>query len=485
MDDPVVAARGVPAERPYDVEALPRKLGGATLFLLIVAYNAPIAAMSGFVQLAVGFGNGLGAPAAFLMSGAILLLFAVGFIGMSRYVRNAGAFYRYIVDALGRSTGLGAAFLAAVSYILALSGSYIYIGVIGADLHRRVAGADALPWQAWSAIFFVIILVLGLLRIDVSMKALGLLVVIESVAVAIYSAVVLVRGGPEGYSAASWTPENIFSGSVGLSLLFAVICMIGIESGAVLRDEVRNPAKNVSRATYGAITFMALLYALGTWCYIITQGASSAVGNAAADPVGSFLTSVQVYLGNVFITTISVVLVTSQLAASNAIMSSASRYLYNFGRDRVLPRPLAAVHSRLQSPWVAVLTVSAVGGVFLAAVLLTQADPIVAVGGLAGMSVYFFLPVLIATSAAVIVFFRRNRHLNPNSWVAYVAPALSCLALTALVAVVTLEISALIPNPATALTAKVGVVIVPLAGCLLARHFKKNRPHIYAAIGDQ
>lgn len=265
LDDRVSVATPPPGKG-----TLPRRLGLITLMFLIVAWNAPIASMAGFQQLAVGFGNGVGAPVSFLVAGLILLLFAVGFIGMSHHVKNPGAFYCYIVDGLGKALGLAGAFVATAAYILFAAGSYVYLGLIIVDMTTRLFGAPVLTWQVWSFVALVIITRLGLLRSDTSVKVIGVMVVLECAVVAIWQFVVLIHGGPEGYSPQSFTPNSFLSGSVGVGVLFAMLTMIGFEGGACFRDETKDPAKTVGRATYGAIGFMAVFYAIGCWVYVIT-----------------------------------------------------------------------------------------------------------------------------------------------------------------------------------------------------------------------
>ncbi len=87
---------------------LPRRLGFVALTFLIVAWNAPIAAMAGFRRLAVGFGNGIGAPVSFIVAGLILAVFAVGFIGMTPHVKNPGpSTVTSSTDSAGRPASAG------------------------------------------------------------------------------------------------------------------------------------------------------------------------------------------------------------------------------------------------------------------------------------------------------------------------------------------------------------------------------------------
>src|SRR6202140_1449978 len=81
-------------------------VGLAGVLFLTVTGSAPISAMLFNTPLAVGYGNGLGAPAAFLFATVILVIFSVGYVAMSRKVTTAGGFYSYISHGLGRELGL-------------------------------------------------------------------------------------------------------------------------------------------------------------------------------------------------------------------------------------------------------------------------------------------------------------------------------------------------------------------------------------------
>ena len=464
---------------------LPRRLGLVALTFLIVAWNAPIAAMAGFQQLAVGFGNGIGAPVSFLVAGVILAVFAVGFIGMTPHVKNPGAFYCYVVDGLGRVPGLGGAFVATSAYLLFAAGTYVYLGLIIVDMTKRLFGEPVLTWQVWAFVALVIVTVLSLLRIDLSMKVIGSLVVVECIIVVLWEAAVFIKGGPEGYSPATFTFSSFTSGPVGIGVLFAMLCMIGFEGGACFRDETKNPEKTVKYATFAAIGLMTVLAAIGCWVYIISTGPSKVVQAAVSDPVGSFFTSIDTYLGNVFVHLVTVILVTSQFAALISIQGNGSRYLFALGRDRVLPRRLASVHPKLQSPHVAVLTLSAICLVALVGIVASGIDSVQAYATLTGAGIYFMVPLLIITSIAIMVFFRRNPEHRPSIWVSTVAPVVSAVALLTLFVLCTQNLTILTVTDTGAVIAEVGLVVVAAVGAGLALFYKRSRPDVYANIGNQ
>lgn len=209
------------------------------------------------------------------------------------------------------------------------------------------------------------------------------------------------------------------------------------------------------------------------------------VVQAQNDPIGSFFNSVDTFLGNVFVNIVAVVLVSSQAASLIAIQGNGSRYLFALGRDRVLLPRLTAVHSRLQSPYVAVLAVGLFSLISLVVIVTSGIDPVHAYGTLTGAGIYFLLPLLIATSIAVVVCFRRNKDLSPGVWVAVVAPVISAIALIVPFVLTTQNLTILTVTSTRALVAEIALALVAASGFLLALFYKRTRREVYDSIGNQ
>ena len=69
-----------------------RSVGLMGVLFLTVTGAAPISAMLFNTPIAVGFGNGVGAPAGFFVATIVLTIFSVGYVAMSRKVTAAGGF---------------------------------------------------------------------------------------------------------------------------------------------------------------------------------------------------------------------------------------------------------------------------------------------------------------------------------------------------------------------------------------------------------
>ena len=121
---------------------------GGVLFLTLTG-SAPITAMLLNVPIVVGSGQGIGAPAAFMVATVVLVIFSVGYVAMARKKTTTGGFYSYISHGLGRELGFGAGFGSVVAYSVfeaSLAGGFAYF----LWLKLQAYGVD-ISW-AWLAI---------------------------------------------------------------------------------------------------------------------------------------------------------------------------------------------------------------------------------------------------------------------------------------------------------------------------------------------
>src|SRR5260370_2134321 len=82
---------------------------GGVMFLTVTG-SAPISAMLFNVPIVVGYGQGVGAPAAFMFATIVLVVFSVGYVAMAKKKTTAGGFYSYISHGLGPEIGIGTAY---------------------------------------------------------------------------------------------------------------------------------------------------------------------------------------------------------------------------------------------------------------------------------------------------------------------------------------------------------------------------------------
>ncbi|MFD4197181.1 APC family permease [Amycolatopsis thermoflava] len=417
--------------------SLTGSLGAGSIVFMVVAAAAPLTVVAGSVPLGVALGNGAAFPATFVLCCVVLLLFAVGFCAMSRHVPNAGAFYAYVREGLGRAPGLGAAFLALVTYTAVQLAVYGYLGAALDGLVQHYGG-PALPWWVWSLAALAVVGLLGYRHIELSSKVLGVLLLCEAGIVLVFDAVVTVRGGDGGLSTAFLQPAQIGSGSVGIAIMFAIASFIGFEATAVFRDEARDPARTIPRATYLSLLLIAGFYTLSSWAVVSAWGDTAAVEQAGADPGNMLITTVGRYLGTAGADVVQVLLITSLFAALLSFHNVIARYAFSLGNSGALPAACGRSHHRHGSPHVSSLAQSVSAVVLIAVFALAGMDPVTQVfSWMAGTATVGVLVLMTLTCLAVVVFFRRTR-VDRRAWHTFAAPVLGlaglagCLVLTVL-----------------------------------------------------
>ena len=147
-------------------------LGVPSIFFYIIAAASPLTVVVALYPIIIGSGNGVGMPGAFVIAAVVLMIFAVGYVAMSRHVTNAGAFYAYVTLGLGRIPGLGSAFLAIFAYNAIQAGLYGGFGYYASELINPRLGIQ-IPWWVYAFGALVLCLGLGVQGVHSGAKVLG------------------------------------------------------------------------------------------------------------------------------------------------------------------------------------------------------------------------------------------------------------------------------------------------------------------------
>jgi amino acid transporter len=466
-------AAGQPAERR-------RLLSTSRVVFLVIAAAAPMAAMVGNVPLALFDGNGAGLPAAFLAGSVILLCFSVGYAAMSRRVVNTGAFYTYIARALGKPAGVGAAYVAVLAYTAMTCG---LIGAFGyfTRLVLLTSGVD-LPWYLYSAAGLVLVGVFGYRSADLSAKTLAALMAAEFTILIVFDVISVAKHGGGALPALSFSGTQVFSGSLGIAVLFAFTSFVGFESAALYGEETRDPERSIPRATYIALTSIGVFYVLTTWIIVGTGGGTRAPGLARAQLGNYVFNLIRAAGGTPLYDVAGVLLCTSVLASTLALHNAASRYLFALGREQVLPKRLGTYHPRHQSPHIGSLTVTVVATAATVIMTATGASPYtVFATSFIGLGTLGIIALQAAAALAVVVFFwpRADRDL----WKCVIAPSIGCIGLAA-GSVLAIAHYDVLTQSRSALINAVPVLLLAAAaaGVAVAIRLRRTRPAVYAGL---
>ncbi|RWZ58500.1 APC family permease [Labedella populi] len=414
-------------------QRLDGRLGTGSIVFMVIAAAAPLTVIGGNVPIAVGSGNGAGAPIGFALAAVILLVFSVGFVTMTPFVKEAGAFFSYVTAGLGSRLGLGAAFTALVAYTAIQVGIYGYMGWALDDL-VTFFGGPSLPWWLYAFATMAIVAVLGYRHIDLSARVLGVALALEILVVVVLDVVIFATGGADGVAVESFDPANIFTGGIGVAVLFALTGFIGFEATAVFRDEARDPEKTIPRATYLAVIIIGVFYAVSCWALITGVGAGNAVAVAQQTLAGEgnfLLDTTTAYLGPIMRDVIQVLLITSLFACVLSFHNVIARYQFTLAHKGALPGRLGHRHTTHHSPSFSSIVQTITAAAILALLALSGLDPLVGVfGSMAGVATVGMVLLMLTTSVAVFVFFaRRPQVAAGRAWGARVFPILAVIGL--------------------------------------------------------
>jgi len=381
---------------------LTRNLGVTGIVLMVVAAAAPITVVVANFPIILLSGGSVGAPLMILAATVILLLFSVGYTWMTPHVPDAGAFYAYVDRGLGRRAGLGTAAIALLSYVLLTVSMTCYLGVQAGNLLALGTGIEV-PWWLISAVMVAIVAFLGYRKIDLSAKVLGVVLVLEMLAVLAIDLGVLLSG--RELSATPFSPAEALSGAPGLGLLFAFLGFFGFEATAVFRHEAKDPLRTIPRATYLAVVLIGVLYTVSAWLVISGLGASTAVEAATANPDSIIVELTGEVIAPIMADLVQVLVVTSMFACMLGFHNIVTRYLFTLGRRGVLPTSLGAAHSRHRAPSRASLWVSIVTALIVLVSALAQLDPVVEIyTWYSGLGAVGVIVMMALTSLAVVRF---------------------------------------------------------------------------------
>ncbi|UUT35790.1 APC family permease [Microbacterium elymi] len=473
-----------------------RRLGVIAVAFMIVAASAPLTVVAGGVTSSLSVTHVVGIPFGYILLAVVLGIFAIGYAAMSRFITNAGAFYSYVAQGTGRPIGVGASVLALIAYNAMQIGIWGMLGFqVSSFIEQKTGWAS--PWWLWVLIGIVIVGIMGVNRVDLSAKVLGVLVALEFVVVIVFD--VIAFGNPaEGFTAAPLTPSALFVPGVGAALAFGIAAFMGFESAAIYGEESKDPKRTIPRATFLAVCVIGVFYALSSWALTLAVGPDkiSDPAGITAEEAGPplFFDFVAAHLGVIWVDIMSVLFITSLFAALVSFHNAVARYSFSLGREGVLPAVLGTVRVRSGAPWAGSLTQSVVAVIVIVGFAIGELSWDPASGPFAVLTLFTWLTnlgafglvlLMVLVSIAVIGYFRRDaRDVGVGSRL--VAPIIAVIALGAVWVLILANWNVMLGQTESTPTTFIlpAVLLVPsIAAVFWGMWLRKARPSVYRQIG--
>jgi amino acid transporter len=310
----------------------------------------------------------------YLVAGVFLMFFAISFTAMSKYIKNAGAFYAYITRGLGKPVGVGSALVALFSYSIMSIGFYGAFAYYAQSTFDDLLGVN-IPWQVWVFIGIAILAILGHRDVNLGAKLLLVFLSAEILILAGLAIAVLIQE-PGNISAEPFALQNFFVPGIGAFLVFGFGAFTGFESTAIYSEEARSPERTIPRATYLAVGFLALFYAFTVWIATVAFGLDGVMQMALGDNASDmYFTMSDDFLGYWALIVMRVLIVTSIIACTIGFHNAVSRYGFALGREGLLPKALGRAHPKYGSPYYASAVQIILAVVLVLVVIVTGGDP--------------------------------------------------------------------------------------------------------------
>ncbi|MGV9736943.1 APC family permease [Rhodococcus aetherivorans] len=430
-----------------------RRLSGIEVLAQSVATTAPAASM---VVLTTAIVAGQSMLAGLLTVAATTVLLgavAACFAAFTRRLAAAGGPYTFVAQGLGPRAALGGGAALAVKY-LGSAGLTLYHGgqSILAVAHGAGVSVPALP------LYLVLACVIGACLVRGIRFAVHAILLVEACSLAFILTLFLVPAVPTPVA----EPPGGGAGELVVLALTAVFALAGFESATFLAPEARRPLVTVTRTVLWTPVIcgaLCVLAALAVW------------GGRGGTVIDAYRHGTDSGVPVVVVVALHLGLTCSWLASSMASVNAVSRLGYTMGIERVLPRPLAAVHRMYRTPYRAV---AAAGLVALTIAVAKAGAPHLVAGLQHAVRVAVLVAYVLVAVASLRFLTRIGEHTRGSTLVGGAAAAggallLGCVVGSGIVAV----------DPA--------VVAVPLlllaAGPLWYLLLRRRTPRAATAIG--
>jgi amino acid transporter len=289
---------------------------------------------------------GNGSWLAYAFAAVMLLLVAVNLNHFAKRGTGSGSMFLYAAKELGPALGTLAGWSLIWAYVFVGAANFgaqaLFIGSIGSAL------GVAVPALFVMALLGVVCWLLAVR--DIALSTIVMLV-LESISVAIICVligVVLFKHG--AIDLAQIRLEGVGKASIGLGIATAVFSFVGFESATAFGDEAKNPLRNIPRAVVWSVIIASAFFILAMYAEILGLRGSKPPFDQLTAPLATLADLMSVGYLKVPIT---IGAICSSFSVALACVNTCARIALPMAQQRILPKALAAIHPRFETPHVA------------------------------------------------------------------------------------------------------------------------------------
>ncbi len=348
------------AAPPAGPTSLPRTLGLWSSVALVIG----ITIGSGIFRSPAGIARLVPNPVAILglwvAGGIITLCGALSLAELAASLPETGGFYAYLREGWGRLAG----FLFGWSQLILIRASALGgIAVAFGDYLLRTFGVDPVTHyvaaRSLSAGAIAFAAVVNIVGVNLGAAIVGASTIAKFSALALLVFTALLLGGSHGGSFAHLTTGTgapMALGGVGLALVSVLWAYDGFGDLSFAGGEVKDPQRNLPRAIIIGTLAIIAIYVSTNVAYLYISPVE-AVGRS---PLVAADTMMAVF-GRAGVVLVSLFVVISSFSSLNGSMLASPRIFFAMADDGLFFAPIARVHPKYQTPYVAIILAALLG----------------------------------------------------------------------------------------------------------------------------
>ena len=282
--------------------------------------------------------------------------FIFSYTELTTAIPHAGGPFAYSYRAFGPVGGYVAGFATLIEFVFAPPAIALaigaYLNVQFPQLSARGAAVGA----------YAVFMALNIVGVTIAATFELVVTILAIVELLIFMGVVSGGFAWSNFSAHGWSGSASASfasiGGMFAAIPFAIWFFLAIEGAAMAAEEARDPSRTIPRAYIGGILTLVLL-AFGTMIF------AGGVGDwrRLADINDPLPQAMKIVVGaqSGWLHLLVWIGLLGLIASFHGIIMGYSRQIFALARAGFLPRPLARVHRRFRTPWVAILAGGVVG----------------------------------------------------------------------------------------------------------------------------
>ncbi|GAA3373466.1 APC family permease [Streptomyces sannanensis] len=332
----------------------PNVLSTFDTIVMAVAGSAPAYSLTATTAVLVG-AAGLASPAALLYCAIPMLGIVLAFGRLGRIDVNAGASYSWVARTLHPFLGFLSGWALVVAATIFMVAGSLPAGALTLSLFDPGLAENTVLASAVGAVWFLVMLLVVLGGARLTVRAQLIMSGVELAILLLFALLAVFHGGSANAFDWSWLGFGHFDGVSGFATgtLIAAFYYWGWDITSNLSEETRNSRRTAGFAALVGVGIVFLLFEVFTIAVNIILSAEQ-IDENGANVLAALGEELWPGVGGKLMT-LAVVL--STVATLETALIQITRSLFAMGRDRTMPAALGKVHSRWNTPWVAIVSV--------------------------------------------------------------------------------------------------------------------------------